>query len=453
MYKYRFFGKISLFFKEFIHILKVWIFYLFFKYLHKQSSDTEKFYKFIKANNNLKKICFNKNYVLSTKYYKHYKSGLLKFVKVPYSYFQPFSDKLNNKKIGNPNQSTKIKKILPSTYYEGIEFNNFVFDSFEITNIYFHNCSFVNCKFDKLTSKKSMDVIECNYSQGFSYCDFKDCIFESCKFESLIFRFGKMKNIMFQNNILYDCMLSKMSFQNVIFSNENTLNKTIISEPSGYFELNIKGSISDFHVDAQSFVTAFNYYDRANFTLEEWMNRRKYRSALTIQAYKNVASTYYILEQIWNANYILKQDNTYIDFYYQRKKAETRSKKGISKIKGYLFEWIVGYGEKPFRALISILIIIVLFSIIYMITGFYPQNGQERVVQYNINYFVNASWNTIFMDFLQSLYYSFFTMITVGQGSATPATLISQIIMMCELLMGSILMTLFTSTLFGKYTK
>ena len=58
-----------------------------------------------------------------------------------------------------------------------------------------------------------------------------------------------------------------------------------------------------------------------------------------------------------------------------------------------------------------------------------------------------------FSDLFQSLYFSFFTMITVGQGNAHPISPPSQIAMGIELLLGAIMMTLFTSTLFRKYTK
>jgi len=44
-------------------------------------------------------------------------------------------------------------------------------------------------------------------------------------------------------------------------------------------------------------------------------------------------------------------------------------------------------------------------------------------------------------------------MITVGQGNASPFSPGSQIAMSIELLLGAIMMTLFTSTLFRKYTK
>ena len=86
-----------------------------------------------------------------------------------------------------------------------------------------------------------------------------------------------------------------------------------------------------------------------------------------------------------------------------------------------------------------------------MFTGFTPNSSTC-----SINYFRKCTFDinhqTIF-DWLQSLYFSFFTLITVGQGSAAPTSGITQIAMSVELLCGSIIMTLFTATLFRKYTK
>ena len=139
-------------------------------------------------------------------------------------------------------------------------------------------------------------------------------------------------------------------------------------------------------------------------------------------------------------------------YSYQRKKAETRNRKKPSKIIGYLSEWVIGYGEKPYNALFSMALIIIFFSCIYMFTGFIPEIGNDEI-KYNIKQIFNTPCIPLLSDFFQSLYYSFFTMITVGQGNASPFSPGSQIAMSIELLLGAIMMTLFTSTLFRKYTK
>ena len=225
------------------------------------------------------------------------------------------------------------------------------------------------------------------------------------------------------------------------------MNQTSILSPSHNFNIIFRGSMEDFHVDSRCKITAFCYHDIVNFTIRQYRTHKLFKSS----TYGEIADTFYAVEQIWTSNHIREDDNHIANFYYQRKRAETRSKKGISAFPYYLLEAIIGYGEKPFKAFISIIFLILLFSFIYMFTGFTP-NSSTCSINYFRNCIFDINRQTIF-DWLQSLYFSFFTLITVGQGSAAPTSGITQIAMSVELLCGSIIMTLFTATLFRKYTK
>lgn len=235
-----------------------------------------------------------------------------------------------------------------------------------------------------------------------------------------------------------------MSFSNVIFDGSVALNNTSIFSPSKYFDISFIGSVDNINVDTKCAVTAFSYFDKTNLTIEEWF---KYKIFMSL-SYCGVANTLFTLEQIWTANHIREEHDNYANFYYQRKKAETRSLTKVSKLTGYLSEFIIGYGEKPFRSLITMALIIFVFSFIYLFTGFTLSNECLE-----INYSLSDIFNVSLYDYWESLYYSFITMITVGQGSAAPSTQLSQIAMSLELLLGAILMSLFTGTLFRKYTK
>ena len=181
---------------EFIYIVNVWLCYLCFRYLHKHDEPKHYFFEFFKNNNEYTQICFNQTYKIQTEHYEHFHKRLFKLVKIPYQYFQLFSDKNQNKRIGDSNRffpknaPTRVINIAPHTYYEGIEFNNFFFDSFEIDNLCFHNCTFRNCKFSNMTSKKFL--LESELKQGFSSCDFYNCTFEKCNFKNLFFSIGNI---------------------------------------------------------------------------------------------------------------------------------------------------------------------------------------------------------------------------------------------------------------------
>lgn len=434
---------------EFIYIVSVWRYYLCFRYLHKHDEPKHYFFESFKGNNEYAQICFNQTYKVQTKHYEYYHKQLFKFVKIPYQYFQLFSDKNQNKIIGDrisKYPTIKVIRITPHTYYEGIEFNNFFFDSFEVDNVCFHNCTFRHCKFFNITSKNPLAKTKQN--QGFSSCDFYRCTFGKCNFANFFFSIGNIDSTTFADVSFFNCTFQRMSFQKVSFTGNTVFNSTSIYSPSKNFDLSFAGPIDTIHVDAQCYVTAFSYYDRANFTLEQWIKRKKYK----LLSADKIADTYFVLDQIWTSNHIRERDDNYVNFYYQRKKAETRNQKRFAKITGYLTEWIIGYGEKPYNAFCSMALIIVFFSFIYMFTGFVPEIGASEI-KYSIRQIFNTPCMPLLSDFFQSLYYSFFTMITVGQGNAHPLSPVSQIAMSIELLSGAIMMTLFTSTLFRKYTK
>ena len=445
------FLRFQIYFEEIFYIIIVWSNYLNFKYLHKHSDPKHYFFESFKNNTNYSQICFNEAKKIQTYHYSFFYKVFFKFVKIPYEYFQIFSDKDDNYKIGpdfiwkKPNSFIEVTHIKPETYYEGIEFNHFHFKAFKMNNICFHNCSFKNCHFENITSSEG--IYDYKFSQGFSSCDFYNCAFKKCDFNNVFFSIGNFDFITFSDTVFTDCLFHKISFNKVVFSGDTVLNNTSIYSPSKAFNVSFLNP-NGIRVNAQCHITAFSYYDKYNFTIEKWMEYKKFRTL----EFQKIADTYYALEQIWTSNFIPTDTDPYSNFYYQRKKAETRSKKKLSKFIGFLSEWTIGYGEKPFNALLSMSIIIIFFIFIYILTVFRPEISNFEI-KYTIQQISNAPFALFFSDLFQSLYFSFFTMITVGQGNAHPISPPSQIAMGIELLLGAIMMTLFTSTLFRKYTK
>lgn len=255
---------------------------------------------------------------------------------------------------------------------------------------------------------------------------------------------GNFNNVTFKNSALCNSIFHRISFCHVIFDGTVTLNNTSIYSPSKCFDISFSSSVDNINVDAKCTVTAFSYFDKINLTIEEWF---KYKIFLSYR-HQEVANTFFMIDQIWCENHIRDALNNHANLYFQRKKAETRSLTKFSKLTGYLSEYIIGYGEKPFLALVSMAVIIFLFSFVYLFTGFTPSSECTEIHYSLINLF-----DISLSDYWESLYYSFITLITVGQGTATPSTQLSQFAMCLELLIGAILMSLFTGTLFRKYTK
>ena len=131
----------QIYFEEIFHIIIVWSNYLSFKYLHRHSDPKHYFFESFKDNTKYSQICFNETKKIQTYHYKFFYIVFFKFVKIPYEYFQIFSDKDANYKIGpdfigkKPNSFIEVTHIKPETYYEGIEFNHFHFKAFKMNNI------------------------------------------------------------------------------------------------------------------------------------------------------------------------------------------------------------------------------------------------------------------------------------------------------------------------------
>lgn len=438
--------KIKIYLREFLYILKTWIVYIRFKFV--QPKVKGYLYETFKNSENYTKIIYNEIYKLSTNHYKFNHKILFKFVQKPYKFFQKFSSKVFNynltkeSKFFPHNTKIKISNIKPFTYYEGIDFNNIIFSSFNLEHICFHNCTFNNCIFDNVTSKIDFSPI-----QGFSACDFINTVFRNCSLNCMFFSMGNFNHIEFTNSNLNMCLFHRINFENTIFSGNITLNNTNIYNPSLNFNISFLGSIENIHIDSRCCVSAFSYNDIINYNIENFFIYKIRKRSI----YSEVANTYFALDQIWAFNHIREQDKNYTNFYYQRKKAETRSCSKLSKLHGYFFEFVIGYGENPFRAFVSMSLIILLFSFIFLFTGFKPDSNSPEII-YSIGSNSKFSLQCVY-DWYQSFNFSFITMITVGQGDPSPSTLLTQIAMSIELLMGAISMTLFTSTLFRKYTK
>lgn len=230
------------------------------------------------------------------------------------------------------------------------------------------------------------------------------------------------------------------SFNNVMFENNCKLNNFYIFSPSGMLDIQFSEDKGAIFIDKKSRIGQFKYKDKIN--IYDRKNYKIYKK----QHYKNIAATYYALEQLSLNNKLLDQKNFY---FYQRKKAETRSKCFRKAIFGYLSELCFGYGEYPSRAILSILTIILIYAPFYMLSGF---NTGSRFINYTLNGDFSISQQKI-KDFIESVYFSYITLITVGQGSAEPVSILTKVLSASELLLGAILITAFTATLFKKISE
>lgn len=339
----------------------------------------------------------------------------------------------------------KVIDIKSDIYYEGITFENVCFDSLKIQRVCFHECAFYNCIFENVefVQRNYKDEM---YSQGFSKCDFNNCRFNRCKLTNVFFSMMNFSQIVFEDCNINDTLFHRCGFQMVMLQGNTTIGNSMIFSPSRYFDISLGGEAQKIKIDGRCIVGSFAYNDFVNFHTKEEI---KHYKLFKDEIYRNAALTYNLFEQLRQLNNISEPKNKDIQPYYQYQKATTRSKRFFKRIPYIISEVSFGYGECPFRSLMSIAIIIFLFANIYLFTGF--SSGESAFIKHDFDGSLIST--RTFGDWLKSLYFSFFTMISVGQGTPTPQGSLSYFLSCVELVMGAIYMALFTSTLFRKYTK
>lgn len=331
----------------------------------------------------------------------------------------------------SPNNDLSLLNTHKNIYYKGIYFSNVIFDGTTFDHVCFHNCVFLRCKFININTSSNA------FALVFNFCDFYICKFENCNFTNTTWSIGKLNTVTFENSILINSIFHRNSFNEVKFSKNSKLSRTCFLSPSNMFDIDFDDTIK---IDSRSDLSPFDYNDDINLSNKPF----KFKAD-----YIKLRATYYNFERLFEKNFVIPRN---ANCYYERKKAETRSKATLKAIPSYLNEWITGYGEYPFKSFIIMGIIILIFSFIYLFTGFNTGGENDCLIIYNSipSKIVDASFAG---NWLHSLYFSFFTFITIGQGSSYPATYLTQFFSCIELLIGAILMTLFTGTLFRKMTK
>lgn len=334
----------------------------------------------------------------------------------------------------------RITKIASKVFFENITFSHVVFPSVILNKVCFHNCRFYGCKFENITTCTDNAFISSPVpQQGFSCCDFMCCTFENCRLHSMMFSIGIFKWVKFINTEFDNVIFQMNAFDYVRFEKSCNLQDFYIFSPSGMFNVDFGSNKDHIGIDNHSVITPFIYKDKFNICdLNTYKIFKK-------DHYQKVADSYYSFECLIKDNK-LRDHKT--NCFYQRKKAETRSKRFIQSLPGYLWEYCFGYGEKPGRSIIALIATIFIYAPLYMLSGFH--NG-TKIINYTINGDFSLSYGKI-KDFLESVYFSFFTLVTVGQGTPSPSFLLTKILSASELLIGAIIMTTFTATLFKKIT-
>ena len=314
---------------------------------------------------------------------------------------------------------------------KNVKFRYNVFTNCKLKNIEFYNCSFYGNIFSGCQIK-NIKFINCNfYNHNECILIFnRNTIFSNCEFINC-----NMEKSIFENIDLHNIKFKKTNLKDSIFTNPY-MNKVYITDCDLRSCKIINPDVKGFEFE-DNYLTKLDEYTFVDKIKIDKKYRKSYEMAFKV--YKSIASKF-------DANGLLNNGGEY---YYMAKCMEYKYSRGLSKFKLAIFWLLCGYGERPTFALITSLEIVIIFAIMYMITGL-------SVGGYKIDYselvFSGLPLNDLNVDFMKSLYFSIVTFTTVGYGDITPEKL-SIFLSGIEMLLGVTMVGIWTATLARKITR
>lgn len=164
---------------------------------------------------------------------------------------------------------------------------------------------------------------------------------------------------------------------------------------------------------------------------------------MTIRQNEAAAWTYRALQRLCRQNAQPQRTR----WYYVREKEARRKQAWAAKdypgaIKGEASRWVMEHGSNPWRIVSFSALVIVLFAILYPLTGGLLDTAVERAFGFRVETPADAPRFYFGTVFLKSLYFSAVTFATLGFGDIQPIGAWARMLATVETLMGSMLTAL-----------
>ena len=381
--------------------------------------------------NNFKESCFIlKNYKMHDFVNAHFGEGDINF---SYTHFGEGRVAFNRAIFGDGDVDFSL-----STFREGyVDFNGAIFGEGKVD---FYLVNF---------GEGDIDFSSANFGEG--DVDFRGAIFGKGKVDFSRANFGEDKvdfsnasvtKILFKNNSFVTLICKFNECENLIFE-----------------EISIKGSLMFPNKPTIKSLFFRNIYNDGKIYLtwkETQIRKAIYNSDASLLDKKETFLLF--KENFRNIGRYDDEDKAYVEF----KKTELRANV-IESIKGkwwkkfkllylipeFLFKWFVfgligKYGTAPFRILLSMLVIVFSFGLIYS-SSLFSISEKKFSGSAIIEFLSKLGLDSEFLNnFFPGLYYSFITFLTIGYGDIAPTNLACALLSGIEGFLGLFFMAYFT---------
>jgi len=314
----------------------------------------------------------------------------------------------------------------------GCTFNNIKFKdcrfigcTFEECNfsgggVVFENCIFIKEDSETMPSLNRKDNLGCSFYKCDMYCKFLNCdisfsIFEECKIENTNFELTFA-----QNTIALNSEFDKVEVSDCNFCGFKTIECYLL----------------DF---------SFNDNDKTKFDEKTFFDKINPRIK-NKQEYEGIYMTYKTLADKFKENTL---NNNFGEYYYLAQCTESKCIGILPKLV-YKLNWFTcGFGERPWNCIVSSLIIILVFSIIYLFSGL---DLEGEIIKYSIYNMDTWSIKKFIQDFNESFHISVGMFGGIGVDNAKPIQT-TYIFANIEILIGIVMMGIGIGTLTRKIVR
>lgn len=358
----------------------------------------------------------------------------------------------NNTKLFNYIKERKnlSSKYNPDEVYSYKEFNSKIFggghsrleeEFIEIIDLDIVCTKFINCKFSNIKFKNCRFIgcyfIECSFFGA-------GVTFEGCSFvkeeSSTPPNLNKEDNLSCNFTLceiyskFYSCNLSYVIFNSCNINNTNfelSYMRSMIIINTDLKMIKIKDTDLSGIKIVNTYIEDFEFDDKDKSKLDEkaFIDKIKLRYK-TRDEYEGIYQVYENIADKFKENNL---GNNFGEYYFLCRKTQRKALKPIPRLISLFGYLTCGYGERPSYTLIFSFVMILIFSILYLIFGIIVD---EKLIRYTS--LQGIEFRQFLKDFNESLNLSVGAFASVGVNEATPAPM-SYFINNIEMILGLIL--------------